>query len=53
MLECVLTPTLPLRLHALQTPLGTQLDRKVVRPFVTGPAQAFQLQKPVLVLAGP
>jgi hypothetical protein len=32
------------------TPLGSQLDAKVVRPFVAGPVQARQLQKPVLVI---
>lgn len=31
------------------TPLGTQLDAKVVRPFVAGPVQSRSLQKPVLV----
>jgi hypothetical protein len=32
------------------TPLGSQLDAKVVRPFVAGPVQSRALQKPVLVI---
>jgi hypothetical protein len=32
------------------TPLGTQLDAKVVRPFVAGPVQSRSLQKPILVI---
>lgn len=31
------------------TPLGSQLDAKVIRPFVAGPVQSRTLQKPVLV----
>lgn len=30
------------------TPLGSQLDAKVVRPFVAGAVQSRTLQKPVL-----
>ena len=32
------------------TPLGTMLDRKILRPFVFGPAQSGSLRKPVLVI---
>ncbi|KAI9089639.1 hypothetical protein DFS34DRAFT_638978 [Phlyctochytrium arcticum] len=32
------------------TPLGTQLDAKVVQPLVLGPARNNQMQKPVLVI---
>ncbi len=31
------------------TPLGTQLDAKVVRPFLAGAMQSRSLQKPILV----
>merc|ERR1712130_222561 len=32
------------------TPMGTMLDRKIVGPFVTGPAKSRSLRKPVLVI---
>lgn len=32
------------------TPLGTMLDRKILRPFVLGPAGSRSLRKPVLVI---
>ena len=32
------------------TPLGTNLDRKVLQPLVIGPARSSQLRKPVLVI---
>jgi hypothetical protein len=32
------------------TPLGTQLDAKVLQPFIVGPARQGQMQKPVLVM---
>ena len=32
------------------TPLGTNLDRKVLGPLVVGPARSSQLRKPVLVI---
>lgn len=32
------------------TPLGTMLDRKILRPFVLGPAKSNALRKPVLVI---
>ena len=31
------------------TPMGTQLDQKVVRPMLVGPVQGRQLRKPILV----
>jgi hypothetical protein len=31
-------------------PLGTQLDAKVIRPFVAQGVQAQNLQKPILVI---
>ncbi len=30
--------------------MGTMLDRKIVGPFVTGPAKSRSLRKPVLVI---
>jgi hypothetical protein len=33
------------------TPFGTQLKAKVIEPFITGPARAGRLEKPVLVIA--
>lgn len=33
------------------TPLGTQLQQKVIEPLVLRPARANQLQKPVVVIA--
>ena len=32
------------------TPLGTNLDRKVLQPLVINPARSSQLRKPVLVI---
>lgn len=32
------------------TPMGTQLDAKILQPLVLGPARAGQLQKPVLII---
>lgn len=32
------------------TPLGTELDRKVLQPMVVNPARSSQLRKPVLVI---
>lgn len=34
------------------TPLGTNLNSKVVEPMVLGPARAGRLQKPVLIICG-
>jgi len=34
------------------TPLGTNLNNKVLEPLVLGPARARRLQKPVLIIAG-
>lgn len=34
------------------TPLGTNLNNKVLEPLVLGPARARQLKKPVLIIAG-
>ncbi|KAI9001754.1 hypothetical protein DFJ74DRAFT_647570 [Hyaloraphidium curvatum] len=32
------------------TPLGTNLDRRVIQPHIVGPARSNQLRKPVLVI---
>ena len=32
------------------TPMGKELNRKILQPLVLGPAQAGQLQKPVLII---
>ena len=32
------------------TPLGTNLDRRVIQPLVIGPSRCQQLRKPVLVI---
>ena len=32
------------------TPMGTQLDQKILQPLVLGPARSGQLRKPVLVI---
>ena len=33
------------------TPMGTQLEQKILQPLVLGPARSGQLHKPVLVIA--
>jgi hypothetical protein len=32
------------------TPLGTQLDAKIIQPLLLGPARANQLKKPLLIV---
>ena len=32
------------------TPMGTMLEKKLIIPFVTGPAKSNALRKPVLVI---
>lgn len=38
------------RHHAGLTPLGTQLDQKIIQPLLLGPIRQNALKKPVLII---
>jgi hypothetical protein len=44
------TVLLTLHIHAARTPLGTQLDAKILQPFFYQHLRTRSMQKPILVI---